>query len=233
MKRLMGVMCAVLAVRAGADTLGDVRNAVKRLTAKVPVRATYGSESSMNAEGRFANQKSARAVTAEVVHDASGVSITVPQSLIEKDDQDDVGSLNALTIIETIDFRRPLLDLIENAAVTSESRVMLHGKPARLLALKLRPKPRREGGSISVGKVESDDQMKLWIGDDNVPLAAERVQNTTAGFMFIKAKHTGRTSYTFAHTADRLILARLESNDTGSGMGQSVNANGVRTLTLH
>jgi len=38
--------------------------------------------------------------------------------------------------------------------------------------------------------------------------------------------------HTFGHTGDRLILARVETSDKGSAMGQAVQRNGVQTLTL-
>jgi len=81
--------------------------------------------------------------------------------------------------------------------------------------------------------VKSEDRITLWVGDDNLPLAAERTQKSTGGVMFLHATYVGHMSYTFGHTADRLILARLEATDSGSGMGQNVDKTSVQTLTLH
>jgi hypothetical protein len=50
--------------------------------------------------------------------------------------------------------------------------------------------------------------------------------------MFLHATYVGRTSYTFAHTTGRLIVVRLETSDSGAGMGQNVEKTDVQTLTL-
>ncbi len=84
MRRLIGMMCTLAAWHAGADTLGDVRAAVSRLSAKTPVRATFASKQFSKASGRFANENVHRSVSAEVAHDASGVSIIVPQTLLDE-----------------------------------------------------------------------------------------------------------------------------------------------------
>jgi hypothetical protein len=246
MKRMLGVICALAALRAGADTLGDVRAAVNRLAARQPVRATFSTEASVKAAGRFSNENSARMATAEVTHDAAGISITVPQALIDKAVQesrtrtdgvnsarDAIGSLRSSAIIDAINYRDAFLTMLDNATVAEEKRVAFHGRPARQLVMKLNPRPKKESGSITVGSSKTDDRLTLWVADDNLPLAGERTQTTTAGFMFLKGTFASHSTYTFAHTADRLILARAESTDKGSGMGQNVEGVTVQTLTLH
>ena len=44
MRRLLGILCVLLASGAHADTLSDMRGAIGRLTAKEPVRATFATE---------------------------------------------------------------------------------------------------------------------------------------------------------------------------------------------
>jgi hypothetical protein len=51
--------------------------------------------------------------------------------------------------------------------------------------------------------------------------------------MMFHAQHVARSSYLFAHTDDRLILTRLETSGSGSGMGQSFAESSVQTMTLH
>lgn len=243
MKRLLGVLCAFATLRAGADTLGDVKAAVSELSAKPPVHATFSIEQFVKSAGRFANDKTERIVSAEVAHDADGISITVPQALLDKVSrarnggdaaaQNLIGAIQMISIVDALDFRDSLLAMLEDATVTQEERVAFRGRPARRLALKLKPRTAKERGVIRIGSVKSEDQMNLWIGDDSMPLAADRVQKTTAGFMFLHGSYVGRASYTFAHTSDRLIVARLETTDSGAGLGQNVERTAVQTLTLH
>ena len=72
MKQLLGVVCALVAMRAGADTLFDVKATVNRLAAKTPTHATYMLQRNVKTAGRFANDNSVRTVTVEVTHDANG-----------------------------------------------------------------------------------------------------------------------------------------------------------------
>lgn len=246
MKRLtMLVMCALMAMSAQADTLSDVRNAVMRMSAKQPVRATFATEAIVKSAGKFANDNTTRAASAVVTHDASGISITIPQTLLDqvsatkaKDRSNDkaqhlIGSLRPIVIVEALDFRDSFLELVHDAKVTAESRVIFGGRSVRLLTLKLSPSTDRQPNSIRIGSVKAEGSLKLWVGDDNIPLAAERADKTTAGLMMFKASFAGRSKYTFGRTADRFYVARLETEDNGSGLGQNVARSGVQTLTIH
>jgi hypothetical protein len=237
MRPLGVILCALVALHAGADTLGDLRAAVGRLAAKQAVRGTFAVDVSMKAAGKFANKNTARAVSLEVVHDAAGVSITIPQAMLDRRAANpagqSIGSIQPLDIIEAIDFRTTLLTMMEGATVTAEKRVALQGRPARLLVLKLKPGAEKDDNTIRIGSSKTEEQLSLWLGDDNLPLAAEHTQKTTAGFMFFHGTTEGRTSYTFAHPADRLVVARMQSTESGSGMGQKFDVTSVQTLTLH
>jgi hypothetical protein len=240
---MIGMMCTLVALRAGGDTLGDVRAAVSRLSAKTPVRATFASRQFSKASGRFANENVQRNVSAEVAHDAAGVSIIVPQTLLDEvsrarsrgdaSAQNLIGEIGTIAITEALDFRDSLLAMLDHAVVTREERIPFQGKPARHLLLKLQPRTAKQSGTIEIGTVKTDDELSLWIGDDSLPLAAERTQKTAAGFMFFHATYAGRSSYTFTHTANRLMILRLETSGNGSGMGQNIETTNVLTLTLH
>jgi len=246
MRRLFAAICVLVTVRAGADTLSDVRNAVGQLSAKQPIRATFATDQLVKSAGKFANENTSRSVTAEVAHDAAGVSITIPQTLLDKvsraanatkasesPQQHLIGAIRTIDVVEALDYRDSLLLLLRNATVTQEKRVVFRGQPARLLTLKLNTEAEKEPGSIRIGSSKTDDQMTLWVADDNLPVAADRVIKTAGGFLFIKGTFTGHSNYTFHHVADRLLLARLETNDSGSGMGQNVEKTAVQTLTVH
>ncbi len=236
------MMCTLAALRAGADTLGDVRAAVSHLSAKPPLRATFQSKSFSTASGRFGNDKTQRNLSVEVAHDAAGISITVPQTLLDEvsrarnrgdaSAQNLIGSIGTMAIADALDFRDSFLAMLDHAVVTREERVPFQGKPARHLLLKLQPRP-KQSGTIDIGTVKTDDELSLWIGDDSLPLAAERTQKGTAGFMFFHGTYARRTSYTFAHTANRLMVVRLETSGNGSGLGENVETTDVQTLTLH
>lgn len=237
MPRLLVFALALVALPLHADTLSDLKAAVGRLNGRQPIHATYATDSNVQASGKFANQASVRNVTAEVTHDGSGVTIAFPQALIDKsrsDDEDDLLSIRLMSVADALDFRGALLDLLNHGAPIEEKRVVFRGKAARQLVLKLNFPPRKSGNSITIGSVKiAEDRLTVWVGDDNLPLAAERFKKTSAGFLMFHADSTDRSSYTFSRSGDRLILARLETNGSGSAMGQNIAQKFVQTMTVH
>src|SRR5438477_2887162 len=107
MKRIAVVLLIVIPLRA--DTLADVKAAIARLTARQPVRATFTIHSLSKASGRFANNNSSRNVAVEVAHDAEGVTIVVPQALVEKASDEQaaraIASISPLTVARALDAR--------------------------------------------------------------------------------------------------------------------------------
>ncbi len=67
---------AVAAMHARADTLADVKTAVRRLSAKEPAKATFTTEALVKATGKFDNDNTRRKATVEVAHYLSGVAIS-------------------------------------------------------------------------------------------------------------------------------------------------------------
>ena len=87
MNRIFGFFCvavAAMATTAAADTLTDVRAALSRMSGTRPVRATFGIQQSVRADGRFSNNKTDRVASVLVAHDESGLTITLPQTLIDR-----------------------------------------------------------------------------------------------------------------------------------------------------
>jgi hypothetical protein len=105
------------------------------------------------------------------------------------------------------------------------------GRPVRIVVLKLTPKLPPEATSIFSVKF-TEDKMTVWLGDDNVPLAAERIQRGTAGFMFIKGQMTNRSTWTFGRYADRLVVLRDDSSYAGSGFGQKGEGRSIQIVTV-
>jgi hypothetical protein len=235
----LAVACAALS--ANADSLGDVKSAVGKLTARNPVRATYTVDLSVKASGKLANQTSGRTLAVEVAHDVNGVTITVPREIVEKawqgatrdDAQHAIDGIRPSSLIEALDFRASLLDLLSHATVVTESRVSYRGAPARLLQLKLDIPARKKKNEIVIGNVKvSEDRLSMWVSEDNLPLAAERVRKTSAGFLVFRAESSSRTHFTFSRAGDRLVLARLESVSGGSALGTKIDENSVQTMIV-
>jgi hypothetical protein len=124
-----------------------------------------------------------------------------------------------------------MLRLLATGTKVTETRGMRDGKPVRVVILKLTPKLPPEATSIWNVKF-AEDRLTLWVGDDNVPVAAERIRRGTAGFMFIKGQMTDRSTWSFIRHNDRLLVTRAESSFAGSGFGQKGEGKDVHVVTV-
>ncbi|MGZ4777556.1 MAG: hypothetical protein ACXVH7_00270 [Thermoanaerobaculia bacterium] len=248
MKRYLGILTLLAAAAtASADTIADIRAAVTSLHATTPARATLETQRFRKAEGRFANNLSAGDISVNVSVDAAGLQVSFPTELLDKaareafehaadpkkptPTQSALSEIDATNVAESLDFRAPLLRLLAIASVQTETKVLWHGIPAKLLVMKLTPKLWKEATSIWNVRF-SEDRLNVWISSDNVPLAAERVQKGTAGFLFLRGEMASHESWTFAHVADRLVVARYENSFAGSGFGQRGEGRTVNVVTI-
>lgn len=247
--RRLGAAALLLACAGGvrADTLADVRATLTQLRGTTPVHVTFDIQRSRKSEGRFANQQSVGTIAVDVVDDSAGVHVTFPRALIERAERETreheadprktqptraaIDDTQASDLSEALDFADPLLRLIAIGAKVSETRGTRDGRPVRVLVLKLSPKLPPEATSIWNVKF-TEDRLTLWVGDDNVPVAAERIRRGTAGFMFIKGQMTDRSLWSFVRHTDRLLVTREETSFAGSGFGQKGEGKDVHVVTV-
>ncbi len=243
MRRLLPFL--ILSLPLHADTLADVKDALSRLTARAPIRATWSHESSDSTSGRFANDKSERHVSVDVAQDGQSVQLEVPRALVDKaadegrtnngswrnPTRNALAAISLMTISEDLDFAEPFIGMLSRGTVLEEKRLLYNGVQARLLVLQMtEPSHANEG---SVGKIKySENRMSVWIGPDNIPLAAEQSQKATAGFLMLHGDTTGRKSWRFARHDDHFIVARFEESSSFSGLGQHGQGRSVTTVTL-
>jgi hypothetical protein len=247
MRRLAAPVLLLLSFTARADVVTDMRAAVSQLRATKPIHVSIDVQQSRKNEGRFANQQFTGTASLDVIEDDAGLHITFPRALLEKANRESrehtadprkqtptraaVNDTEATDIADAIDFAGPFLRLLETATRLSEARGVRDGRPVRIVVLKITPKLPPEATSIFSVKF-TEDQMTVWLGDDNIPLAAERHQRGTAGFMFIKGSMTNRSTWTFAHVGDRLVVLRDDSAYAGSGFGQKGEGRNVQVVTV-
>jgi hypothetical protein len=232
---------------AAADTLNDVRVALSQLHGSSPIHATFEVQRSRKAQGRFANNESNGSAAVDVVDDANGLHITFPTPILERATAEAVAhqadpkkatpirstlaEIDATTLSDDLDYSRAMLRLLSMARTIGESRTSWQSHPARLLVMKLNPKLNPEATSVFHVTFQ-DDTLRLWVGLDNLPLAAERIQRGTAGFLFLRGEMNNRQSWVFIHSGDRLLVTRYESSFAGSGFGQKGEGKNVQLITL-
>jgi hypothetical protein len=225
-----------------ADTLADVKTALGKLTARSPLRVTWSYEENDSTNGKFANDKSARRISVEASQDAQSFRVEIPRALIEKAGEEArashsetrraLSSVSAIGIAEDIDFADSFTGMLNNGTLTAEKKVLWNGAPARLLVLQLKePKPEHE---ISIGKVKfTENRLSVWIGADDVPLAAEHVRKASAGFLMFHGDSSEKKSWQFTRRDDHFIIARYETWTSFSGLGQQGQGHSIVTVAVH
>ncbi len=218
-----------------------------RLPAKQPIRATFSIQSSSKATGRWANRNDSRAASVEVSHDADGVRITIPQTMLDKAAGElqsrpgawnnpmisSISAVSPLSVAEALDAHAFFLGLLNLGTVKSERRVMYQGRSVRLLVLTMHQAMTKSEG-VEVGSIKVDsDEMSVWVADDNLALAAGRLRTTTAGFLMFKGHESDKHVYNFARIGDRLVMVHFERSGNGGGMGQEFQGTEVQTVTVH
>jgi hypothetical protein len=232
---------------AHADTLADLKTTVSTLHATTPVHASVEIQRSRTSAGRFVNRTSAGRLTIDVIDDESGLKIALAPELMARAERewhehgadpnkatptrDALDETQLTDIAEAMDFGARLLDMIAVGHRVVERRVPRNGRSVRLVRLELTPKLPTEATSIWHVKF-TEDRLDIWVGDDNLPVAAERVRHGSAGFLFLRGQMNRADSWTFAHVGDRLVVTRSESSFDASGFGERGEGRNIQTLTI-
>lgn len=240
------LLVLLFATTAAADTLTDTRVALTRLGARDPIRATYEVQRNVSNEGKFDNDKFVGNAAVELESDGNGLRIIYSRTLLEQVEREQaarqrngkqvtpvtntLSEIGPLATNAVVDFAPRLLRMMEGAKVVEDRNGTWAGKPAHILILTLAdPPPDNDVGKVSV----SENKLTLWLGDGNVPLAAEHLRTAKFSFLVFKGQSKSKRSWHFATVGDRLVTARHEEQETGSGMGQKGNESRVETVKVH
>jgi hypothetical protein len=247
---LLVLAVALSAARAGGappDPLAPLRSALTSMRGTQPVNANVQVHRIRKSSGRFSNNQSTGGATFGVAIDANGLHVTIAPGLLEQAAREArerevdtkkmtptraaLDEMELLSIAESLNFSSSLLRLLSIGTVTAEQRVVWQGRPARLVTLKLTEKLPPQ--ATSVFNVHfADDSLRLWVAEDNTPLAAERVRKGSARFLFLRGEMNSHESWRFVRREDRLVVAHSEASFAGSGFGQRGEGRTVQTVTL-
>ncbi|HEX8169529.1 MAG TPA: hypothetical protein VF824_03190 [Thermoanaerobaculia bacterium] len=244
MRRLL-LLLLFLPTTLRADVLADVRAALTRLGARDPIHATYELQRAVNNEGRFNDDKFSGKASVEIEGDASGVRFIAARPLLEQVEREELAhtrnpkqptpttnalrDITAVSASDAIDCAPSILRLLDGAAVTSDAAAAFQGKPARMVVLKVADRPSNDGSRVT----PLENRLTLWLGADLVPLAAEHVQAAKFSFLIFKGEARTKRNWLFARVGDRLVRTRLDSVQSGSGMGQKGLETTVAIVRVH
>ncbi|HJU83484.1 MAG TPA: hypothetical protein VJ600_04685 [Holophagaceae bacterium] len=232
-------VCLLAAASLHADALSDLQETLKKLEGREPVK--------VQADYQFWNQdtedkkpKVTQGQAQAFIEDGpSGLRLGWSRQELEQLDAASrkgkaarnaktqaLGAFSAGKAEEVVDGARTLLEALEGATVAEDRQEAWQGHPARLLVLKLDPHM-DEGERKHIKRL--DKVLKLWLGPDGVPMAAEEQLDLKGSFFLISFEMHRKASRSYLRAGGRLLLTREESEESGSGMGQSQQQKSVLT----
>ena len=216
---------------AHGDALAELRTTLSQLNATTAVRGVFEVVST-NTNSDEPQAFAGKAAASFEMNDA-GLQVIYPKNLlaqatqearneeIDPDRQTPVRSgmsrIRTLSIVAMLDAAATLDSDLLTAQLTDVKASLYHGKTARVLALKLNPKTSK-GSSKHMKSL--DAHMSIWLGDDGVPVAAERTVTARVSFMLISIDSTQTENWTYVRVGDRLVATHHDSSQKTDGFGQ-------------
>lgn len=223
-----------------ADGLTDLRTALKGLPATQPVKASVECQVwNRSGEGKKAKITQGQA-QARVEDGPSGLKlgwdkaaldrIEVASKAKNKGPKQAMDALSAEKARDLLDASEDILGDLEDAVLLEDRMDTWQGKPARLLSFKLDAKDMDEDDRKRLKSFSH--VMKVWVDGNNMPLGLSDQMDMKLSVMFISIEVHHKGSRSFLRSGDRLVTIHDESQDSGSGAGQSGDQKTVMDLKL-
>jgi hypothetical protein len=242
------LLLALLALPAQADALADLKNQLGRLQGGDPVKASVDySFWRQVIEDKKPTVTQGKA-SAQVEDGPGGVRIAwsrplLQQALAESKAQaqnpektaptrDALGSFGPLGMSENLNYASALLREFERAQVEvlQQRAQPWNGQPATLLLLKATPKmAESQRKYIKDLKVDA----KLWVGQDGLPLAYASAVKFKGSRFFITFEGSSSDEWHFARVGNRLVVKRVDSENSQSGFGQQSQRKSTTVVTVN
>lgn len=129
-------------------------------------------------------------------------------------------ALTVFDIMDSVDAASMLRDDLSGATLIDEKSATVDGKPSTVLRVEVKPSFATKSRFVSEPKIE----LKVWVGGDGIPRAAERVSNYSAGIGFVKGENTRSERWDFAAYGDRLYATRSDQNEDATAAGKHIKS---------
>jgi hypothetical protein len=229
-----------------ADSGSELKSTLARLTGREPVKARVELDISSGDTDAVKPAGAIGTVTAAVEDGPEGMKILWNRAVMTTADEEHraqirnpeaktptrraMDGLSASRLSDYLDAAPELLRTLDEAVFVEEKAETWEGQPARLLAFKLTP--RMDERTRKMIK-ELDATVRIWIGADGFPLAAERrMQLKGRAYLVISFESTESEEFHFKHIGDRLVVVRHVKESSGSGGGQNNHQKTIANLTL-
>jgi hypothetical protein len=129
-------------------------------------------------------------------------------------------ALTVFDIMDSVDAASMLRDDLSSATLLDAKSATVDGKPSTVLRVEVKPSFATKSRFVSEPKIE----LKVWVGSDGIPLAAERVSKYSAGIGFVKGENTRSERWDFAAYGDRLYATRNDQNEDATAAGKHIKS---------
>jgi len=231
----------LLAVPLAADPIGDLRAVLQKYPAKGKFVASANFTVAQNAQEKAANAQNG-STTLDIESGAAGLQIRVPPAALESARSEEgvkkrdpksatptrtaMAALALFDVLDSVDSGAMLLNDLDQATLVSAKPFPLNGTPATLVQVKVKPTivPTR---FVKEPKIE----LRVWVGSDGVPIAAERESNFSASVMVISASNVRKEHWDLSVAGDRLYASKHDEENKVSAVGKSAVTKKSMTLT--
>lgn len=226
-RRVALLALCLLATNARAVTLDDVRRPLNEMRGATPLNVKIDSHHRRLDE----KKKSESSGTSRAEDDGTHLRLVHDKNELRKahakTDQRADHSVSAAEAFELMNYAPKLLKALDGATLRRVSQSTIDGSAATLLEIT----PVREKDEDGDRWIKSyADTLLLWIGPGGVPIAAERTWKIKARIVVIGAEFDKKEKFRFIRTGDRLLVSKMTTESSASGLGQKEN--GVKSATV-
>ncbi|MBV8658012.1 MAG: hypothetical protein JO142_09355 [Burkholderiales bacterium] len=241
------MLLGICTITARADGLQDLKQALARLGAQTPVKASIEVKTWHRIGEGSDVEEHQGLVAASLEDNARGLQLSLGKETLAhveaekraeaKDPKANTPTLYALKELDTADIY-PLLSTanrlsrVFDEAVFKEEKVDTYGgKPARVLRFSypIERMPERDRKYVK----KFDCNLDVWIAADGTPLASRLSQDVSGrAFVVVTFAQKSEEEFTYAVVGDRLVTTRMVSHEHSEGAGDKVERRITRTLQL-
>jgi hypothetical protein len=216
-----------------ADALSDLQQKLEKFpakahfaaSAKVQVNAAAQEDASRAGEGAFEIESGPGGFVIRI--SPKTLAVSANEAAAKKTDPNAptptrtaMVALTVFDIMDSVDAASMLRDDLSGATLIDEKSATVDGKPSIVLRVEVKPSFATKSRFVSEPKIE----LKVWVGSDGIPLAAERVSNYSAGIGFVKGENTRSERWNFAAYGDRLYATRNDQNEDATAAGKHIKS---------
>ena len=227
------LLLAAWPVGLTADALSDLQQRLEKFPAKAPfaasakvhVNAAAQEDARRAGEGAFEIESSPSGFVVRI--SPRTLAAAASEAVAKKDDPNAptptrtaMVALTLFDIMDSVDAASMLRDDLSSATLLDAKSATVDGKPSTIVRVEVKPSFATKSRFVSAPKIE----LKVWVGSDGMPFAAERVSNYSAGIGFVKGENTRSERWDFAAYGDRIYATRNDQNEDATAAGKHIKS---------